>query len=80
MKKKSRKKYTDDIRPEYDFSKLKKVTGKNYFQRYQRSKNLVLLAPEVVRAFPNTESINEALRLFIQMSKIRLKSKAKISA
>jgi hypothetical protein len=47
------------MRPEYDFSGG--VRGK-YVDRYQEGTNVVLLDPEVAAAFPDSESVNEALR------------------
>ena len=48
-----------DMRPEYDFSGA--VRGK-YYERFRRSSNVVLLDPDVSEAFPNSESVNQALR------------------
>ena len=61
----------DDLRPEYDLSQLLKggVRGK-YAGRYREGTNLVLLAPDVAEVFPNEESVNEALRLVMQLAKI----------
>jgi len=61
----------DDLRPEYDLPQLLKggVRGK-YAERFRAGTNLVLLAPDVARAFPNDEAVNAALRLVIQMTKI----------
>ena len=61
----------DELRPEYDLSKLLRdgVRGK-YAERYQAGTNLVLLAPDVAQAFPNDEAVNEALRLVIQLAKL----------
>ena len=72
MKKKSRKELNDDLRPEYDLSRLLQtgVRGK-YAQRFREGTNLVLLAPDVAEAFPTTESVNEALRLVLQLTKLR---------
>jgi hypothetical protein len=54
----------DELRPEYDLKSLLKdgVRGK-YAQRYQAGTNLVLLEPDVAKAFPNEKSVNEALKL-----------------
>ena len=49
----------DEMRPEYDFSGA--VRGK-YYERFRQSSNVVLLDPDVSQAFPNAESVNEALR------------------
>jgi hypothetical protein len=50
---------SDEMRPEYDFSKG--VRGK-YFQRYMQSSNVVVLDPDVATAFQNAEAVNDALR------------------
>lgn len=57
----------DDLRPEYDLKTLLKggVQGK-YAKRYHEGTNLVLLAPDVARAFPTEEAVNEALRLVLR--------------
>ncbi len=64
--------FDDDIRPEYDLKKLLKggVRGK-YVDRYQAGTNVILLAPDVARVFPTSESVNEALRLVIQLREIQ---------
>ncbi len=61
----------DELRPEYDLRKLLKggVRGK-YAQRYRAGTNLVLLEPDVAKAFPSEEAVNEALRLVIQLTKL----------
>lgn len=51
-----------DLRAEYkpsDF-KTKGVRGK-YLKRYRAGTNLVLLAPDVARAFPTDKAVNDAL-------------------
>ena len=48
-----------EMRPEYDFSGA--VRGK-YYERFRQSSNVVLLDPDVSEAFPNAESVNQALR------------------
>lgn len=56
----------DELRPEYDLSKLKnKVRGK-YAERYAQGTNVVLLAPDVAEAFPDSDSVNKALRLLME--------------
>lgn len=61
----------DELRPEYDLKQLLKgaVRGK-YAERYQQGTNLVLLDPDVAEAFPTPESVNQALRLVLQLSQI----------
>ena len=71
MKKKSKDETADELRPEYDLSTLLKdgVRGK-YARRYEQGTNLVLLSPDVAKAFPTDEAVNEALRLVIQLKRI----------
>ena len=74
MKKKPKSDMRDDLRPEYDLRELLKggVRGK-YAQRYRAGTNLVLLEPDVAKAFANdSEAVNEALRLVIQLKRMPL--------
>lgn len=69
----------DELRPEYDLRPLLKdgVTGK-YAGCYQAGTNLVLLAPDVVEAFPDADAVNEALRLVIRLTKLPRKRSRKL--
>ena len=69
--KKLRNKMNDELRPEYDLRQLLKtgVRGK-YAKRYHAGTNLVLLDPDVHKAFRNGKAVNDALRLLIQLRKI----------
>ena len=64
-------KLNDDLRPEYDLRRLLKggVRGK-YAKRYHAGTNLVLLDPDVCKAFRNERAINQALRLVIELRKV----------
>ncbi len=70
MKKKN--KLNDELRPEYDMKVLLKggVRGK-YATRYRTGTNLVLLEPEVAKAFPNEKAVNEALKLVMRLKKVQ---------
>ena len=46
--------------------------GSTTVQHFTLEEGAVLLAPDVARAFPDSESVNEALRLLIQLAKDRL--------
>jgi hypothetical protein len=48
-----------DMLPEYDFSKG--VRGK-YAKRYDSGTNVVVLDPDVAAVFPDSASVNRALR------------------
>ncbi len=47
------------MRAEYDFTGG--VRGK-YVDQYRRGTNIVLLDPDVSKAFPDSKSVNDALR------------------
>ena len=57
------KRRRDELRPEYDLRSLKGVVRGKYYQRALTGTNLVLLEPDVARAFPDSNSVNRALRL-----------------
>lgn len=59
---------------EYDFSRG--VRGK-HAEQYKAGSNVVMLAPEVAKAFPTSESVNDALRA---LAKIVRKRAKKVSA
>lgn len=56
----------DEMKPEYDFSGG--VRGK-YADRYRQGTNVVLLDPEVAAAFPDSDSVNAALRALLAIAK-----------
>jgi len=57
---------SDEIRPEYDFSHG--VRGKHY-EAYRAGTNVVFLEPDVAKAFADSASVNQALRLLLQLAK-----------
>jgi hypothetical protein len=63
MMKASAKKNSDELRLEYDLSKLKGGVRGKYYRRATAGTNLVLIEPELTEVFPDTESVNRALRL-----------------
>jgi len=71
MKKKTDKD-PDELRPEYDLRKLKFIGRGIYAERYRSGTNLVLLEPDVRKAFPDDESVNEALRVIAKAVKRQL--------
>ncbi len=56
----------DELRPEYDFSKLGTPVRGKYAAHYQKGTNLVLLDEDVARVFTTAESVNKALRALIE--------------
>ena len=70
MKKESE--LNDELRPDYDMkSPLKGGIRGKYAKRYHAGTNLVLLEPEVAKAFPNEKAVNEASKLVMKLKKIQ---------
>src|SRR5882672_3628994 len=59
---------SDEMRPEYDFSKG--VRGKHH-NAYQAGTNVVFLEPDIAAAFPDSASVNQALRLLVRLAKTK---------
>jgi len=72
MKKVNNREIEDDLRPEYDFSKLRGGVRGKYAKRIQQGTNLVLLSPDVARYFPNEQSVNTVLRSLVGIAKMEL--------
>ena len=49
----------DELRPEYDLSKLKRGVKGKYASKYKEGTNLVLLANDVAEVFKDNESVSE---------------------
>jgi hypothetical protein len=56
----------DDMRPEYDFSTG--VRGKHH-EQYKAGTNVVFLDADVAQVFKDSESVNRALRLLLDLAK-----------
>lgn len=59
------------MRENYDFSKG--VRGK-YVKLYREGTNVVVLEPDVARVFPDSDSVNKALKKLIEEGKDSSKS------
>ena len=58
----------DDMRAEYDFDYSKAVRGRYYRRLLKEGANVVVLDPDVAKAFRNSAAVNEALRSLLRMS------------
>ena len=63
MRKVSAKSMKNDLRPEYDLTKLKGGVRGKFYQRARGGTNLVLVEPELAKVFPDAASVNRALRV-----------------
>jgi len=59
---------SDEMRSEYDFDYSKAVRGKYYRRLLKEGANVVVLAPDVAKAFRSSAAVNEALRSLLKMS------------
>ena len=57
----------DDLRPEYDLKSLR--VRKLGAERATFAQHGVLLEPDVASVFPDSQSVNEALRFLIRITK-----------
>jgi hypothetical protein len=58
----------EELRPEYNFSSMTGGVRGKYVERYRAGTNVVLLDQDVAKAFPTSTSVNEALRLILQVA------------
>ena len=55
----------DDLRAEYDIDYSKAERGKYFRRMMTEGSNIVVLEPDVASVFPDSASVNEALRALI---------------
>jgi len=60
---------SDELRPEYRREDLGPGVRGKYFESYRKGTNLVLLSPDVAKAFPTENAVNDALRSLIEIAR-----------
>ena len=68
MKRKSRSN-SDELRPEYNFDYSKAVRGKYYKRLLKEGANVVVLEPDVAKAFRDSAAVNDTLRSLLQVAR-----------
>ncbi len=63
------KKAQDELRSEYDFDYSKAVRGKYSKRLLSEGANIVMLEPDVAKAFGDSETVNDALRSLLVLTK-----------
>jgi hypothetical protein len=58
-----------DLRPEYDFDYSKAVRGKYCKRLLREGADVVVLEPDVAKAFGDSAAVNEALRSLLELSR-----------
>ncbi len=59
---------SEEMRPSYDFSKAQRG---GYAKRYAEGSNVVVLDPDIAKAFSDEKAVNDALRKLLADSKGR---------
>jgi hypothetical protein len=59
----------DEMRQEYDLSKLAGGVRGKYFRRAMAGSNVVLIDPDLATLFPDGESVNRALRVLAEAAR-----------
>ena len=73
MKKAPSKATASEMSAEYDF--IGGVHGK-YARRYAQGTNVVVLEPDVAKAFPDAEAVNSSLRALAGIIRQRVKARS----
>jgi hypothetical protein len=58
----------EDMRKEYRREDLGAGVRGKYYDEYKKGTNLVLLSPDVAKAFPTEEAVNKTLRSLINIA------------
>ena len=59
----------EEMRKEYKREDLGKGIRGKYYEDYKKGTNLVLLSPDVAAAFPDEDSVNDALRSLMKIAR-----------
>jgi hypothetical protein len=75
MKRESTAKNGDVLRREYDLSQLRGGVRGKYYRRATAGTNLVLIDPDLASLFPDSGSVNRALRVLAEAARAATPSK-----
>ncbi len=73
--KKAKSPMSDDLRPEYKRSDFGEIIRGKYARRISKATNVVVLDPEVAKAFPNDKAVNDTLRSLLDLAKVSSRRK-----
>jgi hypothetical protein len=66
--KKANTEAVDELRPGYKRSDFGVIVRGKYANRLKEESNVVLLEPDIAKAFPNDEAVNKALRYLLEIA------------
>jgi hypothetical protein len=67
---KKAKSVRDELRPVYRREDFGTMTRGKYADRCRKASNVVVIAPELQKVFPNAQAVNDALRGLIDLAKV----------
>lgn len=68
MKAKTQK-VSDELRPEYDFNYSEAIRGKYHKRLSEEGANIVVLEPDIAKAFSTSAAVNEVLRSLLDFTR-----------
>ena len=68
--------HAEQMRAEYNFDYSKAVRGKYYKRLLKEGSNVVVLERDVARAFPDSASVNRALRSVVKARRRQTKARS----
>lgn len=63
------KRESDELRPEYRREDFGEVVRGKYALRCREASNVVVISPDVQKAFPNAQAVNDALRGLLELAR-----------
>jgi hypothetical protein len=66
--KKAKPQKSDELRPEYKRSDFGTMVRGKYVKRIATTTNIVILEPEIAKAFPNDKIVNDTLRSLLRLA------------
>ncbi|MBU1150266.1 MAG: hypothetical protein ABIJ57_03210 [Pseudomonadota bacterium] len=60
---------SEELRPEYEFDYSKAARGKYFKRLLAEGANVVVLDPEIAKAFTNSAAVNDALRSLLEITR-----------
>jgi hypothetical protein len=75
MKKRPTANRSDELRQEYDLSRLKGGVRGKYYRRAKAGMNLVFIEPDLANLFADSEAVNRALRVLADAARLAAPTK-----
>ena len=66
----------DEMLPEYDAELLRGGVRGKYVQRFREGANVIVLDPDVAAAFPDSQTVNDALRALLEIARRQANGKS----